>query len=81
MIICNYGEEECDVSSIELIPTWVKRTTIRKVIGMTGGTLKEQINYKPKYPRKCEVCNNTLKNKNTYFTHVVSKHNVTGAVL
>lgn len=80
-IRCEYGESEMDISSLEFIPTWVKKKSIRRVIGVTGGEWKDRIHHKPIYPRKCEVCGNTLKTRNTYFNHVVSKHKVTGVWL
>ncbi len=78
---CEYGESEINVSSIELIPTWVEKKSIKRVIGVVGGEWKDRIHFKPIYPRKCEVCGNTLKTRNTYFNHVVSKHKVTGVFL
>ena len=71
----------------EMIPiittSWIKKVIKVKTIGVqcSKGKFGETCNFKVTYPRSCEVCGNVLKNKDTWFNHVVNKHGVTAVYL
>ena len=76
-----YNEYYQDVSGWQTKLVWVKKKVKIRSIGFIGGTFSERLNFKIKYPRKCEVCGKEYKNKDTWLYHVVSKHKVTAVAI